>query len=322
MPLDPQAKLILDNLPEDLLDVRRTTPLELRALYAEQSQLPFPAEPVADVVDREVAGPAGPVPVRIYTPQAEGPHPAVVFFHGGGWVIGNLDTHDGTARKLANAAGAVVVSVDYRLAPEHPYPAAAEDCYAATCWVAEHGPAELSMAPGRLAVAGDSAGGNLAAVVALMARDRGGPALAFQLLVYPVTDPDFERASYRENAEGYLLTRDVMQWFWDQYVPESTRRHDPYAAPLRAPDLSGLPPALVVTAEYDPLRDEGEAYARRLEEAGVRVRCRHYPGMIHGFLSFADVVDQGKEAVAEAGTALRAAFGNQVGSQVGSEVGG
>jgi len=310
MPLDPQARLILDNLPEDLLDVRRTTPLELRTLYAEQSQLPFPAEPVADVAEREIPGPAGPVPVRIYTPEGEEPRPAVVFFHGGGWVIGNLDTHDGTARKLANAAGAVVVSVDYRLAPEHPYPAAAEDCYAATRWVAEHGAAELGVAPGRLAVAGDSAGGNLAAVVSLMARDRGGPALAFQLLVYPVTDPDFERASYRENAEGYLLTRDVMEWFWDQYVPEAERRHDPYAAPLRAPDLSGLPPALVVTAEYDPLRDEGEAYARRLEEAGVRVRCRRYPGMIHGFLSFADVVDQGKEAVAEAGTALRAAFGS------------
>jgi len=309
MPLDPQAKLILDNLPEDLLDVRRTTPLELRALYAEQSQLPFPAEPVADVVDREIPGPAGPVPVRIYTPEGEEPRPAVVFFHGGGWVIGNLDTHDGTARKLANAAGAVVVSVDYRLAPEHPYPAAAEDCYAATCWTAEHGAAELGMAPGQLAVAGDSAGGNLAAVVSLMARDRGGPAPGFQLLVYPVTDPDFERPSYRENAEGYLLTRDVMEWFWDQYVPDAARRHDPYAAPLRAPDLSGLPPALVVTAEYDPLRDEGEAYARRLEEAGVRVRCRRYPGMIHGFLSFSDVVDQGKEAVAEAGTALRAAFG-------------
>jgi len=310
MPLDPQARLILDNLPEDLLDVRRTTPLELRTLYAEQSQLPFPAEPVADVAEREIPGPAGPVPVRIYTPEGEEPRPAVVFFHGGGWVIGNLDTHDGTARKLANAAGAVVVSVDYRLAPEHPYPAAAEDCYAATRWVAEHGAAELGVARGRLAVAGDSAGGNLAAVVSLMARDRGGPALAFQLLVYPVTDPDFERASYRENAEGYLLTRDVMEWFWDQYVPEAERRHDPYAAPLRAPDLSGLPPALVVTAEYDPLRDEGEAYARRLEEAGVRVRCRRYPGMIHGFLSFADVVDQGKEAVAEAGTALRAAFGS------------
>jgi acetyl esterase len=305
MPLDPQAKFVLDHLPPDLLDLRGKTPADLRALYVGQTTL-LPGEPVARVEDRRIPGPGGEIPLRIYTPEGDGPRPGIVFFHGGGWVIGNLDTHDGTARKLANASGCTVVSVDYRLAPEHRFPAAAEDCHAALAWTAAHA-AELGLRADALAVAGDSAGGNLAAVTALMARERG-PALRFQLLVYPVTAPDFDTASYRENAEGYLLTRDTMRWFWDQYAPEPAQRRNPWAAPLVAADLSGLPPALVITAEYDPLRDEGEAYARRLREAGVRAELRRYDGMIHGFLSFADVVQQGKRAVEEAGATLRAAL--------------
>ena len=307
MPLDPQVKLVLDNLPPGLLDVRRGGVADLRALYADRP-MPFPAEPVARVEDRTLPGPAGGIPVRVYRPEAAGTPPALVYFHGGGWVMCNLDTHDGSVRKLANASGCLVVSVDYRLAPEHPFPAALEDCYAATRWVAAHA-RSLGARPGPLAVAGDSAGGNLAAAVALLARERGGPELALQLLVYPITDCDLDRPSYRENGEGFLLTRDATAWFWEQYVPDAAARRNPLAAPMAAEDLSGLPPACVITAEYDPLRDEAEAYAARLREAGVPVTCTRYPGMIHGFLAYADFVDGGRRAVAEAGAALREAFG-------------
>jgi acetyl esterase len=306
MPLDPQARLVLDSLPPGLLDVRTQAPAELRALYQGQTTI-FPGEPVANVETRRVPGPAGEIPVRIYTPAGGGAHPAIAFFHGGGWVIGNLETHDGTARKLANASGCTVMSVDYRLAPEHRFPAAAEDCYAALRWLAANA-AALGVRADALAVAGDSAGGNLAAVTAQMARDRRGPELAFQLLVYPVVAPDFETQSYRENADGYLLTRDVMRWFWDQYVPDAAERTSPYASPLAARELAGLPPALVITAEYDPLRDEGEAYARALRESGVPVTASRYDGVIHGFFSFADFMEQGKRAVEQAGAALRAAL--------------
>ncbi len=302
MPLDPQTKLVLDMLPPDMFDLEKNTPLELRAQYESQTGL-LPGEPVARVEDVTLRGPAGGIRARLYVPEGGEQGPGTVFFHGGGWVIGNLDTHDGTARKLANAAGGPVVSVDYRLAPEHRFPAAAEDCYAALQAVAAD-PARFGIDAGRICVAGDSAGGNLAAAVALMARDRDGPAVAAQALVYPVIDSDFDRPSYRDNAEGYLLTRDVMRWFWDQYVPEADRRRDPYVSPLAADSLAGLPPALVITAEYDPLHDEGDAYARRLEAEGVRTTLSRYEGMIHGFVSFADVVDGGKRAVAELGAFL------------------
>ena len=305
MPLDPQVKLVLDHLPDDLLDVRSTTPLELRKLYEEQTTIPiFPLAPVAHVEERSIPGPQGEIPLRIYAPEGSGERPPLVFFHGGGWVIGNLNTHDGTARKLANATGRSIVSVDYRLAPEHRFPAAAEDCFAAACWAAKN-PGAVGAGCGAPAVAGDSAGGNLAAAVSLMARDRSGPELGFQLLIYPVVDCDFERASYTENAEGYMLTLDVMKWFWDQYVPDAEQRRQPYVSPLAADDLSGLPPTLVITAEFDPLRDEGEAYAERLRAAGVPVTCTRYDGMIHGFFSFADFVDKGRQALSEAAAALR-----------------
>jgi acetyl esterase len=288
--------------------VENQTPAQARAAF-EQMRLPLPVEEVAHVEDRSIPGPAGAVPVRVYrSAGAAKSAPSLVYFHGGGWVIGSLDSHDGLCRALANKTDAVIVSVDYRLAPEARYPAAAEDCYAATRWVAEHG-AEIGVDGRRIAVGGDSAGGNLAAVVSLMARDRSGPALRHQVLTYPVADHDFDTPSYRDNAEGYLLTRGAMQWFWDHYVPNRTQRNEAYAAPLRAEKLVGLPPATVITAEYDPLRDEGEAYGARLREAGVDAVTTRYDGQIHGFVSLFEVFDQGKAGVAQIAAALRAALG-------------
>jgi acetyl esterase len=308
MPLDPQARSVLDQLAaQGGLELADMTPEQARRAF-EELRLPLPPEPVADVAERALPGPAGPLPVRVYTPEGMASlAPAVVYFHGGGWVIGSLDSHDGFCRALANRARALVVSVDYRLAPEHRFPAAPEDCYSALCWVAERG-GEIGADAARLAVAGDSAGGNLAAVVALMARDRGGPRLRHQALVYPIADCDFERPSYAENAEGYLLTRADMRWFWGHYVPDTARRSDPYASPLRAEKLEGLPPATVVTAEYDPLRDEGEAYAARLAEAGVPVEHARYDGMIHGFVQLFELLDAGRRATDRLGATLASAL--------------
>jgi acetyl esterase len=308
MPLDPQAKFVLEQLSaQGGLGVDAMTPVEARKSF-EALRTPFPGEPVERVENRVIPGPEGELPVRIYTPgESRSPAPAVVYFHGGGWVVGSLDSHENLCRALANRARAVVVSVDYRLAPEHRFPAAAEDCYAAAHWVAEHG-AEIGVDGERIAVAGDSAGGNLAAVVALMARNLGGPELRQQTLIYPVTDHDFETPSYRDNADGYLLTRDAMRWFWSHYVPDTGRRSDPYASPLRAEKFGELPSALVVTAEYDPLRDEGEAYAARLREAGVPVELARYDGQIHGFVSMLDLLEVGKRAVERIGAALRSAL--------------
>ena len=232
--------------------------------------------------ERSIPGPAGEIPVRVYTPAGERPKPVIVYFHGGGWVIGELDTVDNPLRRIANRTDAVIVSVDYRLAPEHRYPAAFDDCYAATAWVAEHA-AELGGDPERVAVCGDSAGGNLAAAVAIAARDRQSPRLAAQLLIYPVTDFDFTTESYEQNGDGYLLTKGSMQWFWAHYLGAQDLGKDPYACPARADDLAGLPPAFVATAEFDPLRDEGEAYAANLRIAGVDVTAKRYDGMLHGF---------------------------------------
>jgi acetyl esterase len=230
-----------------------------------------------------------------------------VWFHGGGWVVGDLETADPTARHLTAGATCVVISVDYRLAPETKFPGAADDCYAATVWAAQQAP-RLNGDPSKIAVGGDSAGGNLAAAVALMARERGGLSLAFQLLVYPVTARDFDMPSYRQNAEGYGLTLDAMRWYWDHYLQHPDDASNPYAAPLVAENLKGLPPALVITAECDPLRDEGEAFAKRLQAAGVPTTYSRYNGMIHGFFGMAAVLDKGKQAVAEACAALQHAF--------------
>jgi acetyl esterase len=309
MPLDPKVAAYLEEMAKAGFPANETlTPAEARRMMLERRALiPQQTVPVANVDDRAIPGPDGEIPIRVYTPDGQAPFPVLVFFHGGGWVIGSLDTHDSLARGLANAGGCVVVSVDYRLAPEHKFPCAAEDAYAATCWAAEHA-AEVGGDGSRLAVAGDSAGGNLAAAVALMARDRGGPPLALQILIYPVTDRDFDTPSYLEKGEGYGLTRSGMQWFWNHYLSGDADVANPYAAPLRAPELAGLPPAFVITAEFDCLKDEGDAYAERLRQAGVSTTLSSYDGMIHGFMTLATLFPQGAQAIEESGAALREAF--------------
>ena len=306
MPLDPQAQKVLEQMAALGLPPNHTlSPAQARINMKARPRAAGPEVP--RVEDRRIPGPDGELPVRIYTPAGPGPFPMLVWFHGGGWVIGDLEWADPMARHLTVGAGCVVVSVDYRLAPETKFPGAADDCYAATVWAAQNA-ARIEGDPDRIAVGGDSAGGNLAAVVSLMARDRGGPPLVFQLLVYPVTACDFDTESYRRNAEGYTLTRDGMRWFWDHYLRSAADAANPYAAPLVAEHLRGLPAALVMTAEYDPLCDEGEAYARRLQAAGVPTTCSRYDGMMHGFFGMPAVLDKGRQAVADATAALREAF--------------
>ena len=306
MPLDPQAKAVMDQVAALGFPMAHTvSPQQARANAQSRPRAAGPE--VARVEDRTIPGPDTQIPVRIYTPPGSGPFPALVWFHGGGWVVGDLESADATARHLTVGAGCVVVSVDYRLSPEAKFPGPAEDCYAATMWVAEHA-GEIGVSANNIAVGGDSAGGNLAAAVCLMAKDRGGPALGMQLLVYPVTDRDFQTGSYGDNADGYQLTRDTMIWYWDQYLANDADVGNAYAAPLQAQDLQGLPTAVVITAEYDPLRDEGEAYAHRLEAAGVPTTCTRYSGMIHGFFGMSAAVDKGKDAIAQASAALTVAF--------------
>jgi acetyl esterase len=306
MPLDPQAQRVLELLASlGLPPTHTVSPAQARINSKARPRAAGPD--VARVEERLIPGPGAEIPVRVYTPEGPGPFPILVWFHGGGWVVGDLDTADPTARHLTVGGGCLTVSVDYRLAPETKFPGAAEDCYAAAVWAAQHA-AQLHGDTSRIAVGGDSAGGNLAAAVSLMARDRNGPPLAFQLLVYPVTDRNFDTPSYAQNAEGYLLTRDSMQWYWGHYLNEASEATHPYAAPLQAEALGGLPAALVITAEFDPLRDEGEAYAQRLQQAGIPTTYSRYDGMIHGFFGMPEPLDKGKQALAEAAAALRQAF--------------
>jgi len=311
MPLDPQAKVLLDGMAASgMPPMHSLSVADARQAMFAMAALGGEPEPVGKIEDREIPGPEGTIPIRIYTPEGKGLFPVLVFLHGGGWVIGNIESHDAMCRSLTNAAGCITVSVDYRLAPEYKFPAAPEDCYAATQWVAANA-GTFNGDPTRIAVGGDSAGGTLAAVVALMARDRGGPRLVYQLLIYPATDYYLPGTpSIYENAEGYLLTRDDMIWFLGHYLPSEAEAKHPYAFPLQAKDLSGLPPAMVITAEFDPLRDEGEIYTAQLQKAGVVVTATRYHGMIHGFLSLAGALDQGKQALAAAAAGLRSAFGN------------
>jgi acetyl esterase len=267
--------------------------------------------PVAEIRELSAPGPSGgAIALRLYrggiTPSDD-TLPALVFFHGGGWVIGDLNTHDSLCRHLANAARCIVVAVDYRLAPEHKFPAAVEDCFAATSWIAQEA-ATLGIDLERLAVGGDSAGGNLAAVVSLIARDRGEPKLCRQVLLYPTADCGMTHASHDRFAEGYLLTRPTMKWFYEQYLRGPADVDDWRASPLRAADLSGVAPALVLTAGNDVLCDEGEAYARRLKEAGVPVQLRHFPDQIHGFLTMGKIVRAAQPALDDIAAALRAAW--------------
>ena len=293
MPLDPPLAAVLDLMAASgSPSMASGTPEQARAgLRAMTVDLRDPATlaQVGVVEDGTVAGPDGPVPVRTYRPTTDGPHPTIAFFHGGGFVIGDLDTHDDHARLLCALVDAVVVSVDYRLAPETPFPGGYEDCLAAFRRVVET-VADLGGDASRIAVAGDSAGGNLAAAVALAARDAGLP-LAAQLLLYPAVDfgGDEAHPSRAENADGYFLTAEDMRWFSGHYLAEVAAAQDPRASVLRAPDLSGVAPAVVATAEFDPLRDEGEAYAAALEAAGVPVVRRRYDGLIHGFFGMGPV---------------------------------
>jgi acetyl esterase len=310
MAVTPEVRTILDVLAAlDSPPIEEQTPQQVREAYGQFSALGSKAE-MASVTNLTCRGPAGDVPVRVYVPTAEpGPRPVLVYFHGGGWVIGDVESHDATVRALAAASGVTVVSVDYRLAPEHPFPAAVDDCVAAVHWVAEPSTAaELAIDPARMAVGGDSAGGNLAAVVAQQLRDTGPP-LRFQLLVYPATDMHFSHSSIDDNADGYFLTKADMTWFRGHYCANEDWS-DPRMSPLLATDetVRGVAPALVITAEYDPLRDEGEAYAAKLQAAGVDAKASRYDSMIHGFFSMSDLVPEGKAAIDEAAEALRAAL--------------
>ncbi|HYA34454.1 MAG TPA: alpha/beta hydrolase [Candidatus Binataceae bacterium] len=308
MALDPQVQKLLDQMAAANQPPFHTlTPVQARQAMDAMMTARAAGEPVHKVEDRNIPGAAGQLPIRIYTP-ANKPNGIVVFYHGGGWVIGDLASHDPVCRAITNASGCVVVSVDYRLAPEHRFPAGPEDCYAATKWVAENA-AALGSDANHVAVAGDSAGGNLAAVSSLMARDRGGPKIRQQILIYPATDAAMDSKSQQEfRQDGYVLSKADMEWFWGYYLANKKDGENPYASPIRARDLRNLPPANVITAEYDPLRDEGEAYAELLSKAGNRVECKRYPGVVHGFVSLADAVDQGKAAIKQLAASLKAAL--------------
>jgi acetyl esterase len=303
--LDPQAKAAIDlAIKSGRPPYHHLSPKDARQLFRDTRPASTPPAPeIGEVKDLR----ADQVPFRLYRPKGASVStalPALIYFHGGGWVIGDLETHDVLCRQLTAAAGISVVNVDYRLAPEHKFPAAVDDAWATTRWVAAHA-AELGIDAGRLAVGGDSAGGNLAAVVALLARDHGGPSIALQILTYPVTDVAAESASYAEFADGFSLTRDSMRWFIAHYLNDRSQATDWRVSPLRAPSLAGLPPALVVTAGFDPLRDEGDAYARRLREAGVRVDHVCYGGMLHGFAPMGRLIEAGNRAVAHVAATLR-----------------
>jgi len=290
MTLNAQARAMLE-----LLEARGDKPVpestvaEVRAANWDWVEFMGDAAPVARVEDTYVPGPSAELHLRVYTPEGDGPFPCLVYFHGGGWTVGNIAIADRPSRSLANATGCVVVAVNYQKAPEHRFPSALDDCFATVQWVVQNA-AALDIDPAQVGVGGDSAGGNLAAAVCLKARETGGVALAFQLLIYPAVDPAMDMPSSRDNADGYALTTAAMRWFWDHYVPNAAERDNPLASPLRAPSLRGLPPAIVVTVEYDPLRDEGDRYADRLEEAGVTVLRHRYAGTIHGFLWMADAL--------------------------------
>ncbi len=312
MPLHPQVVEMMAKTAElGLSPTNEGTPEEARRnsiITREFTAKLTTPEPVDSIEERTIPGSAGEIPVRIYRPNAEGVRPLIMLYHGGGWVVGDLETEDAACRGLCNRVGAVVVSVDYRLAPETRYPGAVEDCYAATVWAVEHAD-ELGVDPSRVATSGTSAGGNLSGAVAMMARDRGGPSIAHQVLFCPVIDAEFDRPSYIANATDYGLTRDSMLWFWDHYTGTGDDRYQPYVSLIRAEDLSGLPDATVIAAEYDPLLDEAVAYGEALKAAGVKTRCTVYEGMVHGFNGRVGIYDAADDALDEAAAGIKESFG-------------
>jgi acetyl esterase len=311
MSLDPHVKGLLDLIAASgRPKIWQLTPPEARQAFVALAQLADAKDvPIGKIENGALPGPAGPLPFRIYTPVAATAPPlaGLVYFHGGGFVIGNLDTHEGFCRMLANESGCRVISVDYRLAPEHKFPAAVEDAYAATKWVAEHA-ATLGIDPNCIAVGGDSAGGNLAALVCQLAKKAGGPKITLQVLFCAATDLPGKTESHRAFAEGYFLEAASIRWFMDQYRPSDMDLNDPRASPLRAADLAGLPPAHIHTAAFDPLRDEGKAYADRLERAGVKVRYTCHAGMVHHFYGMAGAIPYARTAMKNAGAAIKAAL--------------
>lgn len=312
MPLHPQVSGFLQQLAAmGAKPFSSMTPVESRTAFsALSSSLPRSSAKIANSADRKIPGPGGEIPLRVYTPEGKGPFPALVYFHGGGFVFGSLDDYDHICREICGSVGCVVVSVDYRLAPEHKFPAAPDDCFAATKWVAANA-GSIGVDASRIAVGGDSAGGNLTAVVAQMARDQKGPKLVAQMMVYPVTQAGEPTKSMIENAEGYLLTKADMEYFFHHYVRSAADAQDPRCAPMLTKDLSGLPPAWVVTCEFDPLRDEGEAYAAALAKAGVPVASRRIDGTIHATWNFFTVLDLGRGMMDEATRWLREQFRKQ-----------
>lgn len=308
---DSEVQEVLDALEEEGVPEMNTLSVEdarrlLTELFTfEDDQM----DPIASVEDGSVPGRDRDIPIRTYTPEGQGSFPLLVYYHGGGWILGNLDTHDAVCRALANTAECVVVSVDYGLAPQSPFPGPVKDCYDATEYIVENAESFGGHA-NRVAIGGDSAGGNLAAAVAQLARDQNGPEFTHQLLIYPVTNHSFDTDSYEENAEGYFLTKADMEWFWNYYLDDELHRKNPYASPLQAHDLSDLPSASVFTAGFDPLRDEGIAYAERLDTAGVNVTHHHYGGAIHGFFGMLvePEIPQARDAVSAAANDLQQSF--------------
>ena len=309
MPLHPQVAKALEQMAAAGPPLHHLSPQEARAAMEAARGATADPEPVGTVEDRLIPGVAGKQPIRVYTPTGDGPFPLLVYFHGGGWVVGSLNTVDASCRALANLANCVVVSADYRLAPEDKFPAAVNDCYAATRWVAFNA-AALNGDASRLAVGGESAGANLAAAVTLKAQESGLPALIYQFLMYPVTAHAVDLPSHTDNAEGYFLTTEMMEWFWNHYLTSEADGHNPLASPLHAStdQCRSLPPAFIATAEYDPLRDEGAAYAAKLREAGVAVEYLCFEGLIHGFMGMAKVVDPAGQALETAAAALKTAL--------------
>ncbi|MBU6444086.1 MAG: alpha/beta hydrolase [Alphaproteobacteria bacterium] len=311
MPLDPILKALLDQMAaEPRPPIHEMEPAQAREMMSAMSAVMAPRDvPIGKVEDIAMPGEAGEIALRVYTPVAAGGKvlPALVFYHGGGWVIGDLDSHDGICRILANEAGVRVIAVDYRLAPEHKFPAAVNDAVAAVNWV-EANASVLGVDANRIAVGGDSAGGALAAVVAQTAKANVGPRLLFQLLICPATQIGEDTGSMRKFAEGYFLERAGMQWFYGHYVPEGADPNDPRLSPLRAADVSGLPPAYMLLAGFDPLYDEGLAYATKMRAAGVPVTVADHPDMVHDFVMMHAVVPRGREALQDIAAALKAAL--------------